>query len=438
MHKYVRIISILVILSGWHSLRAQNYPVYNSFYITPYLYNPAEAATEYTSIYANHRQQWLGIEGAPSVTTLLFTTLLDGSRAGIGGKLSSYQRGLLRTTDISLSYTYGVPLSEKSMLFFGLSGGAISSRIDLTKVTDPNDPAIAGYLANNILPAANFGMLFRSQSGLNFGVTLPQLFAPGFNATEHFADINFSPIDNVMVMAYYKKKLDSKIVNRRRRGVRTRAKLDDVYAPLEFYATYKYAAAGNSQFEVLAKLSLSENFWLGASYRQSYGFSAHTGISYNKFLFAYSFEPGSQPEKGFSTGTHEVHLGIKIGDKKKFKVKREPVFRSTIQTTKEQHQARFQQTAEDPDHINQQEGAPKKRYYVVIKSFSDFTAADEYKKKLIEQKYNADVFYYDKDKKFHVHVLESVKSSDAYDEARNLKAFTKLKTANVLVVTGSK
>ena len=437
MHKYIRILTILLTLSSWHSLRAQNFPVYNSFYITPYLYNPAEAATEYTSVYANHRQQWMGIEGAPALSTIFFTTLLDGTRAGIGGKLSSYNRGILRTTDISLSYAYGVPLSEKSMLFFGLSGGAISSSIDLTKVTDPNDPAIANYLANNIQPAANFGMLFRSQSGLNFGITLPQLFGPGYNGTGHFSEINFSPIDNVMVTAYYKKKLDAKIVNRRRRGVRTRARATDLYAPLEFYATYKYAAAGNSQFEVLAKLNLSENFWLGASYRQAYGFSAHTGISYNKFLFAYSFEPGSQPEKKFSKGTHEVQLGLKIGDIKKFKTKRAPVFRSTLQTTKEQHQARFQQTAEDPDHINQKETI-KKMYYVVIKSFSDFTAADEYKKKLIDQKYNADVFYYDKDKKFHVHVLESVKSGDAYEEARNLKAFTKLKTANVLIVTSSK
>ncbi len=437
MHKYVRILYIFFALSCWQSLHAQNFPVYNSFYITPYLYNPAEAATEYTSVYANQRQQWIGIEGAPSLSTLFFTTLLDGSRAGIGGKLSSYKRGLLRTTDISLSYTYGVPLSEKSTLFFGLSGGVISSSIDLTKVTDPNDPAIANYLANNIQPAAGFGMLFRSQSGLNFGVTLPQLFGPGYNGLGHFSEINFSPIDNAMVTFYYKKKLDSKIVSRMRRGVRTRAKLDDVYAPLEFYATYKYAAAGNSQFEVLAKLNLSENFWLGASYRQAYGLSGHTGISFDKFLFAYSFEPGSQPEKGFSQGTHEVQLGLKIGDKKKFKTKKAPVFRSTLQTTKEQHQARFQQTTEDPDHINQTTTV-RKKYYVVIKSFSDFTAADEYKKKLIEQKYNADVFYYDTDKKFHVHVLETVKSSEAYEEARNLKAFTKLKTANVLVVTSSK
>ncbi len=437
MHKYVRILSIFIAMLSCYSLHAQNYPVYNSYYLSPYLYNPAEAATEFTSVYVNQRQQWMGIEGAPSLSTLFFTSLLDGTRAGIGAKLSSYKRGLLTTTDISLSYAYGVPLSEKSTLFFGLSGGAISSSIDMTKVTDPNDPAIANYLANNFQPAANFGMLFRSQSGLNFGITLPQLFGPGYNGSGHFSEINVSPLDNAIVSAYYRKKLDPKIVNRRRRGVRTRAKIDELYAPLEFYAVYKYAAAGNSQFEVLLKLNLSENFWLGASYRQAYGFSAHTGIAYKKFLFAYSFEPGSQPEKGFSTGTHEIQLGLKIGDIKKFKTKKAVVFRSTLSTTKEQHQARFQQSIEDPDHINQKETI-KKKYYVVIKSFADFTSADEYKKKLIDQKYNADVFYYDNDRKFHVHVLESVKSSDAYEEARNLKAFTKLKTAHVLVVSSSK
>ena len=218
MHKYVRILTILFIFIGWQSLHAQNYPVYNSFYISPYLYNPAEAATEYTTVFANHRQQWTSIEGAPMLSTLFFTTLLDDSRAGIGAKLSSYSRGLLTTTDISLSYAYGIQLNEKSMLFFGLSGGVISSSIDLTKVSDPNDPAIANYLANNIQPTANFGMLFRSQSGLNLGVSLPQLFAPGFNSVGHFAEFNVNPLDNIMVSAYYKKKLDSKIVNKRRRG----------------------------------------------------------------------------------------------------------------------------------------------------------------------------------------------------------------------------
>src|SRR5687767_11711222 len=106
-------------------LQAQNYPVYNSFYVNPYLYNPAEAATDFTYVYLTHRQQWTGVEGAPVLTSLSFTTLLNETHSGVGGKISSYKRSVLSTTDITLSYAYGVPLSKKNWLFFGLSGGAI-------------------------------------------------------------------------------------------------------------------------------------------------------------------------------------------------------------------------------------------------------------------------------------------------------------------------
>jgi hypothetical protein len=53
---------------------------------------------------------------------------------------------------------------------------------------------------------------------------------------------------------------------------------------------------------------------------------------------------------------------------------------------------------------------------------------------LIGEKYNAEIFYYAKDKKYHVYIYSSAKSSEAYEEVRNLKNFTKIKDARVLVV----
>src|SRR5262245_328098 len=154
------------------SVQAQNYPVYNNFFVNPFLYNPAEAITEYTTIYALHRQQWMNVEGAPMTSALTFTTLLNESRAGLGGKVTSYKRGLLTTSDCSLTSASGSPTAQKNWLFLGLSGGAISNSIDMNKVSDPNDPAIATYLANNFQPTASFGMLYRSGSGINIGVSL--------------------------------------------------------------------------------------------------------------------------------------------------------------------------------------------------------------------------------------------------------------------------
>src|SRR5690606_5806598 len=127
----------------------------NSFYVNPFLYNPAEALTQYTQVYALHRQQWLNIEGAPTLSAFSFNTLLNETRAGIGGKFSMYSRGLLTTSDVSLTYAYGIPLGKKNWFFFGLSGGAISNQIDIDKITninELNDPAIVRYLDNNIQP----------------------------------------------------------------------------------------------------------------------------------------------------------------------------------------------------------------------------------------------------------------------------------------------
>jgi len=432
MRNFFCVFIIAVLLVGAYRCGAQNYPVYSSYYVNPYLYNPAEAATDFTYVFINHRRQWMGVEGAPVLTTVNFNTLINETHAGIGAKISSYKRGILNTTDLSLSYAYGVALNKKSTLYFGLSGGAISNTVELTDNVTP-DPALANYQANNIQPTANFGMLYRSASGLNFGIALPQLFAPAFTGST-FSSTDVTPFDNAIVSAYYRKRVEGKIVSRKRRGVRSRVKTNDANAPLELYAMYKYAKAGNSQFEVLAKLNLSENFWLGGSYKQGYGFSAITGISVKSFMLSYAYELPGQPEPGFSQGTHEIQVGLRLGKQKKFK-RVAPVLRSTITGNKDaQHTARFQQTVEDADRLETDKGGSRKKYYVIVKAFSDFTGADAFKKKLIADKFNADIFYYAKDKKYYVHVLETSKSSDAYEEARNLKNYTKLKTATVLTV----
>src|SRR5690606_2263001 len=97
---------IIALIASCGTALAQNYPVYNSYYINPYLYNPAEAATEYAYVFVNHRQQWLNVEGAPVLTTLTFNTMLDQSRSAVGVRLSSYKRGILNTTDALFTYAY--------------------------------------------------------------------------------------------------------------------------------------------------------------------------------------------------------------------------------------------------------------------------------------------------------------------------------------------
>lgn len=435
---YVRHLLLLVgLMTSGFLVTAQNYPVYNSYYVNPYLYNPAEAATDYTYIFVNHRQQWMNIEGAPSLSTVNFTTMFDQSRGAIGAKLSTYKRGMLHTTDALLTYAYGIGVTKKSNLYFGLSGGAITNTIRPGD-SDLSDPAIARYQENNIQPVGNFGMLLRSESGLHLGVALPQLFTPKFNSSASFEHTQISPLDNVFVTAYYRKRVSNQIVNRRRKGVNRKVKIDEAYAPLEVYLLYKYSKFGTSQAEGMAKLNLSPNFWLGAGYRQSYGMNGNLGLNFNHFMLSYSYEPGNQPEPAFSRGSHEIQIGLRLGDKKEYR-KKAPELRSRLTTTTVGHRSsRFQQDIPPMNNAIQRTTVQKTQYYVIIKVFGDFASADAYKQELRKEKFNANVFYYEKDRRYYVHVLNTEKSSDAYQEARNLKTYTKLKTARVLVIQPSK
>lgn len=415
-------------------VQGQSLPMYNSHFANPFFYNPAAVATEYTQVFLHHRQQWMGVEGAPVSSSATVNSLIDNTRAGLGFKASSYQRGLLSTTDLTFAYAYGIPTSQKNKLFLGLSIGALTNTVNVNGATDPTDPVFANYQANNLQPAGSAGLLYQMSSGLNLGIVLPQLFAPAF-LDASFTAVQPSPFDNILGSISYRKKLEGRALTKKLRGLKSNNKSMDVYAPLELYLLYRYSAFNTSQFEAMGKFNLSPAFWLGASYRQAYGVVAHTGLNIKKISCGYSFELGTQPESGFSQGSHEFFVSMRLGDKKKFK-KEAPQFRSTLTAPQDpQHRARFQHVADDPESIlDPTKDAPRKRYYVVVRAFVDFAAADAYKKRLIAEKYNADVFYYPKNKLYHVHIFSTLKSSEAYDEARNLKNYTKLKDAKVLVV----
>jgi type IX secretion system PorP/SprF family membrane protein len=432
--KLVKLITSCLLLSIVSVCGGQNYPIYNAVYANPFLYNPASAASEETMLFVHHRQQWLGIEGAPVISAFSINSLIENKRYGLGVKASSFQRGLLTSSDVSFSYAYGIPLNKTSQFYFGMSVGAITNTLDLSKATDPNDPAFANYQDNNLQASGSFGMLYKSTSGLSFGLALPQLFAPAF-LNPSFSVISPQPFDQAIASLGYRKKLEGKLATKKVRGLKTRVKGKEMYAPLEFYLLYRYAAYQENQFEVATKLNLTQSFWLGASYRQNYGLSASTGFQIKRLSLGYFYELGSQPEAGFSQGSHEVFASLRLGDLKKFK-RPAPVLRSTLVTAKStQHHARFQHQADDPEKLLNAEAPESKRvYYVVVRSFAEFQAADVYKNKLIGEKYNADIFYNPKDKKYHVHIYSTSKSSEAYDEVRNLKNFTKIKDARVLVV----
>lgn len=313
-----RLLLVLLALGGVFNLHGQNNPVYNGYFLNPFFYNPAAAATDRLQINGGYRKQWVGVDGAPTITSLTATTLLNDSRVGVGLKASSISRGFLKSTDVSLTYAYGIPLNLTNRLFFGISGGMLSNAIDLKDVSTISDPALAN-LSSSMAPAAAFGVLYKNASGLNLGVTFPRMIQqPSLNATN-----SISPADNLLVSASFSR-WDPKATKKPVRKTKGRSKKKPTKnIPFEFFSVYRYSSTNGGLFEATGKLNLHSAIWLSASYRQNTGVVPGLGIVTDNVAISYFYEPGVAGDLPFKT--HEIMLTLKLGAEKKFRGTKPPV-----------------------------------------------------------------------------------------------------------------
>lgn len=308
---------LLLVIADIPEVFAQNYSLYDGYFINPYIYNPAAAASSRAQVYAGYRKQWFGISGAPTVFTLTGSTLIDGSRAGVGIKVSSISRGFLNTTDASVSYAYGVPLTQKSKFFFGLSGGLLSNTINLSDITNVSDPAL-GTLTSSLIPSASFGMLLTSGSGVNLGVTLPKLITDQQLNSKY----SFSYFDNAVFTASFSKWDPNPKVIKKGKGRTIGKSKKNTNIPLELFSIYRYSAYGSS-IEATAKYNFNQYIWISAGYRQYTGLIPGIGINANDFSFSYFYEPGIGGDMPLKT--HDVLLSLRFGKVNKFRDKPLPV-----------------------------------------------------------------------------------------------------------------
>lgn len=372
-------------------------------------------------VYVNHRQQWREVEGAPVLSTLSFHMPINKSNTIVGMNVSSFKRGLINTLNAQLIYGYALPLADESSLRFAFSAGLINNSVDISKVDNPDDPALLTFMNNNNQLAGKFGVKYQS-NGINFGLVLPQLFSPDFVNASSFESFEINPFDEILVMAYYKKRVDSYFKSKKRGRARMTKKVEAQYAPLELHFLYRYSKAGNSQIEALAKLNLTQSIWIGASYRQSYGLTGNFGLKYNDFEFAYAYEPASKLVLGPINGSHEIQLAYKIGKivkpkSKKTKVKVAP---SKVMPKNNGHKARYQ-ASDNKGYKNANQNLDGKRFLISVKTFKEFGQADTYQIYLKKRKYEANIYFDKKAGIYHVYIQEYGKMKDAKKE---LKRFT--------------
>lgn len=173
-----KLILSLAVLCSAFVVNAQQDPMFTKYLFNPLYYNPAVAGSnDALSLTLLHRQQWLGIEGAPMTQSFTAHTPLRNEKVSLGFSGYLDQIGITRQIGLYGSFAYRFPITKKLKLSLGVQGGVLNWRSDYN---DPSfnpsrvgDPNFVGQ-PSTWLPNFGAGMYLNSKKFF-FGFSVPHL-----------------------------------------------------------------------------------------------------------------------------------------------------------------------------------------------------------------------------------------------------------------------
>jgi len=184
--KKIVLISFFIILATT-SVMSQQEPVYSQFTMNQFLINPAFAGSEgYTSFNLTARQQWLGMEDAPSTQSIsgqariLKTSYISKSRSikkrikkrrpsgrvGIGAYIYNDKNGQIGKTGGEFTYAYHLFIND-GQLSLGVSLSAFQFRVNTENLILPQgetvDPLLLQAREGMWVTDGSFGLYYTFQ-----------------------------------------------------------------------------------------------------------------------------------------------------------------------------------------------------------------------------------------------------------------------------------
>ncbi len=295
--RYRLLIGTLII----YALQAsgQNLPAFRQFYFNPYLFNPAFAGThDFAEVSVFYRQQWVGFNNAPSTTgfTLQYPTQ---DRVSLGMNFITQETVALRTTSSQATFAYRIPITSNQFIFFGLSAVMGFNNLNLNDADYSNDPAILNASSTKFYGDANFGLIYQL-GNLRAGFAFPKLFGQPYYSPSDLLNVRYTQFRNQFYSMSYKFSTGN--------------------FSFEPYALYRVNRDLQNWWEVSTLVYFKEKIWTGASYNSTQGLGFFLGMDFNeKFRFGYSYELPPAGGEFVSTSSHELHLKLRIGQKREFK-----------------------------------------------------------------------------------------------------------------------
>ncbi len=278
---------------------AQQEPQYTQYMHNTIVVNPAYAGSrEVMSIFALHRTQWVGLDGAPVTNNFSMNTPINGGNIGLGLSVVNDRIGPSDENNIAVDFSYKIRTSDSYSLSFGLKASANLLNVDFTKLNiyNPNDPRFQNNIDNKFSPNIGAGIYLNSQSTY-FGLSVPYLLE-----TKHFD----GTANNNATSYIATEKMNLYFIA---------GHVFDLSPSLQFKPSVftKIVKGAPLQVDLAGNFMINKKFVAGLSYRWSAAISAMAGFQVSdSWLIGYAYDLETTKLVNYNSGSHELFLRYEL------------------------------------------------------------------------------------------------------------------------------
>jgi len=304
-------ILLVAMLFSTERASAQQGVVFSQYIFNGLIINPAYAGyREVLNATVLYRNQWAGIESAPTTVTFLMDGSVFNNTLGVGGHIMNDKVGAQQTLSLFTDYSYRIKIDNSgTRLALGLSIGITQLSLDeqMVRLLNPNDPLVtSGMLSENVYrPDFNIGAFFEHKK-----------YSVGLSVTELWGDYKLVKKNPQMYFTFA-----------------TLVPINKKYI-LKPSLMYKDDFKMQPSVDLNVFLMIKNKVWVGLSWRNGIPFRLREDLANQRFKtslnavtfmtqvfvsenfylgYAYDF-PLSRLNQ-LSMGSHEVMLGFKLGRK---------------------------------------------------------------------------------------------------------------------------
>jgi type IX secretion system PorP/SprF family membrane protein len=271
-------------------------PHFTQYMFNEAIINPGYAGSrECLSGTMLYRQQWVGLDGAPTTLTgSVHSPIMDG-KLGAGINFVNEKIGVSQRTSFSVNAAYKLKL-ENATLSYGLQLGLVSLSENLGQLNLQNDQQFMVSSGKKTAPNLGFGMYYSTDNWYG-GISIPRMIYNRIDVASGSTEVQ-----NSLNVGYFHYYLTGGGVIPVNNVIKVRPN-----------AMMKIVKGAPAQLDLNANVLFNDMIWAGLGYRSGDAVNFMLGAFVNKQIrVGYSYDYTLSMLQDYNTGSHEIMIGYDL------------------------------------------------------------------------------------------------------------------------------